>query len=536
MNIHGADLPSGNKVDSSRQMTSNASRKNITSAQNTSAAEKAAFLLELDIDIPGATLKSIENELTKLGLSLKGLNRESVLRALTMSVNQLPLDSGLITGDIVHEEPLPLQLQSLINDIQDILNSGSLSREAIAVLETALSTLTTLISSAESPIQASLVSAQLIELWGSETEALLRAALSGETLENWPAAGDGIAQLKLDSLMSETLSATDSTPDNRSALINSFRELAQAFKSEVLELIASNSLNARSLESLRTDISTRLSQLLSTSSAQAEGQGLVVDLLPALTARVESGLNFLATRLALLLEEKTAGKAALGSADEFTSMKSIPSKNGMQFEWRMLAWYRAGRDPALLKMLMRQDMKGVLMDLSLQLKTLKKLHSKVKTFTKLIEQADTLTDNISRRQMFHLLNERDDRHHWLVDVPAGLANREAVTVSGDADKKKKGETSENGISRFSFSVETSRLGIVKSSFTVQGKSLGLSLTFENDIAKAASAEYAGEISSALQSRGFAISTVSISSETGREQHIENTESDQARGGKVDFSG
>ena len=70
------------------------------------------------------------------------------------------------------------------------------------------------------------------------------------------------------------------------------------------------------------------------------------------------------TDLRPMIANKDADIIAEIANPTYAELREMIMKSGMSFEWRLLAWHRAGRDPQALRDLLGNDLKGLLLTLS----------------------------------------------------------------------------------------------------------------------------------------------------------------------------
>jgi hypothetical protein len=182
-------------------------------------------------------------------------------------------------------------------------------------------------------------------------------------------------------------------------------------------------------------------------------------------------------------------------------------KGGLSFEWQLLAWYRAGRDPERLQALLHEDMKGVLINLLQKIgKAGKK--SGAGALKKFDEDAAALLDSITSRQLSSLASVFTDRRSVYFEIFWG-ERREPMKVRILAEGRK--ERQKNNVNKQNFSlvleVETSHLGPVQVLLQISGKTLSASMLLKNEEAADLAGSMADEIKDSLLSRGYELGTI-----------------------------
>ncbi len=190
-----------------------------------------------------------------------------------------------------------------------------------------------------------------------------------------------------------------------------------------------------------------------------------------------------------------------GSGGQFapTALREAVQRSGMQFEWRLLAWFRAGADPARLRALMASDIKGLLSVLAAGLRR----HGGASAGM-VGDAAERALASFGRRRLDAIVNDRADRHDGaLLDLPAAgpdMPVRGTVVVRGGKQPGRPVLDLENA--DLSFSVAASRIGRMDIAVRIRGNTASLAFTVEGEDIRALGAGMAAELRDALAVRGL----------------------------------
>lgn len=188
-----------------------------------------------------------------------------------------------------------------------------------------------------------------------------------------------------------------------------------------------------------------------------------------------------------------------GSADN-DDFGSIFRKSGMAFEWRLLAWFRAGRDPGMLRNLQQRDLKGIIFTF---LNGLEKSKGRETRAGKLEEHARTLLDAITARQVTQLLEGTGEQRTLPLVVPAD-DSRERLYAGVRVDDAKQRDTDSPETEYFSLSldIETTHLGPVTARLRFSGKTASATFFLKDLTARTLASEMEGEFRDMLRERGY----------------------------------
>jgi hypothetical protein len=172
----------------------------------------------------------------------------------------------------------------------------------------------------------------------------------------------------------------------------------------------------------------------------------------------------------------------------------------MGFEWKLLAWHRAGHDPGMLHHLLHEDLKGILFHF---LRDREPLPGRDPLTLKLEDRARSLLDGITARQVDYLLDGSGEQRSLPLAVPAD-DSRERMYAGIRPDARKTRDESASGPGFFSLAVdvETSRLGMVRARLRFSGKMTSATFLLRDRRALALAAGMADEFRGMLRERGY----------------------------------
>lgn len=180
--------------------------------------------------------------------------------------------------------------------------------------------------------------------------------------------------------------------------------------------------------------------------------------------------------------------------------ENILRMTGMTFEWRLLAWYRGGRNHEMLQNLMRGNLKGILLSF---LEHIGKDSIRGSMIRNMETRARTLLDLISARQVTHLLDNSGERRTLFLSIPFGEPG-ERVYAGIRADGRKRREDDVSGSEQFSLAldIETTKLGSVRAHIRFSGKMTAVTFLLNDREALAIAEEMGEEFRDMLRRRGY----------------------------------
>ena len=200
-----------------------------------------------------------------------------------------------------------------------------------------------------------------------------------------------------------------------------------------------------------------------------------------------------------------AGLAAGGPVAD--NLRALVRNGGFMFEWRLLAWHRAGADPAQLASLAGSDLKGMLLRLLAALDSINR-KSAGETAAQFGEMARSLADKASAGQIAALFDNTGNFRSAAFDVPfPATGGSTTAQVFAEGEKDAGGERSAPGGSSLAFSVETANLGTVRAHVRISKGMLSAVFVFRDERARELAEGMADEFRAMLADRGLTPVTV-----------------------------
>lgn len=197
-----------------------------------------------------------------------------------------------------------------------------------------------------------------------------------------------------------------------------------------------------------------------------------------------------------------AGGAAQGSSIAEV-IGSFLRKNGMMFEWRLLAWYRAGADPGRLGDLVRGDLKGMLLGFLAALESRRGKGRSSGTLKSLEGNARSLLERITGGQISNLLENSGERRNIGLNVPFGIgADRMYARVDAEGRREPEGNRLSAEHWSLAFEIETANLGLVRVRLSFSGKTVSAVFYLRDKTVKALAVGMTDELRAFLIGRGY----------------------------------
>ena len=109
-------------------------------------------------------------------------------------------------------------------------------------------------------------------------------------------------------------------------------------------------------------------------------------------------------------------------------IRDLLQSSGLMFEWKLLAWYRSGKNPAVLHELVHQDVKGMVAAFLEGLKTGGRNGTLKKRLAAIEREAQELLDSISGKQLSSILHNRENSRSLHMEIPFGNDSRFFLTL------------------------------------------------------------------------------------------------------------
>ncbi|MBT4485676.1 MAG: hypothetical protein HOC71_18570, partial [Candidatus Latescibacteria bacterium] len=423
--------------------------------------------------------------------------------------NNIPLDSLLVKDTWKNEPAVYERLTVLREQALTLLADNRFAGEMRANVEIMLNNINALFSGNEARITMKLALETIIETWAYALETRLRCLVEGE-LE-----GDSeLSVLRYGEFRTSLDILLHPLPENASE--HSIGRFIQTLRDEVSEIAVrisqlpggkegNQALIMEAIAALDERLSLLAGELeifLGTGGFRNIPEGLIAGLFHDSIRRLEQRLSagFNDEMFETLLTESSSG----------SGMREAIQKSGMLFEWRMLAWYRSGREPARLHELLSNDLKGILLRVINGMKKQRGKSGNAGKIKQLEQTARNIVDGITRRQIANILNDHTEKRVLYFEVPyGGNPEKEYARIWAHGQKPPEENTFDPKTLSLSFAVKVSRLGDVNVRMTFSGKLVSLQFELEDTKKQSLARKMSAELSESLQPRGYTVREVNF---------------------------
>jgi hypothetical protein len=179
------------------------------------------------------------------------------------------------------------------------------------------------------------------------------------------------------------------------------------------------------------------------------------------------------------------------------------TRSGLGFEWRLLAWFRAGQNPGMLTDLLREDLKGALLAFLGDLDRLRSRGGIDRKTGAMEESARNLLDRITGRQIDLILDTAREQRNAYVEIPWGYPEDRiyAGVLAKDTEKRKE-DRGEPARFTLSLEIETTGLGLVRVKILFSGKKMTATFILRDNQTLSLAENMAGEFKEMLRARGY----------------------------------
>ncbi len=204
-----------------------------------------------------------------------------------------------------------------------------------------------------------------------------------------------------------------------------------------------------------------------------------------------------------------------GMSDEAAAapLRNLIHNSGLAFEWQLWAWYRSGRDPERLRVLLNDDLKGVLIAFTNRVKKHDSRGVLKKKLAALTKDIETHIKNIEHQQISNILGRHEQKKGFCFELPPGgylNTGRGTVTNDGDGDSNLRGNNSEPKPFTVELDIDTTCLGTVHVTLTFAGndnRAVALSFELGNGSVLEEATRMSGELREKLAARGYTVVSV-----------------------------
>jgi hypothetical protein len=204
-----------------------------------------------------------------------------------------------------------------------------------------------------------------------------------------------------------------------------------------------------------------------------------------------------------------SGETALAEGIPFP-VRDLFLNSGLLFEWKLLAWYRSGGNSENLSDLLHRDLKGILNFLLNRIIAHHGKGSSSKKLDMLEQEARTLFDSITNRQISNVLNNREEGRNLYLELPFGdMSGVESARIRAQGRKSDSDDALDTESFSLTFDVMTSHIGLVLVTMLFHEQSVTLSCSLENEEFVEQAHTMSEDLVASLEARGFHVSAVTF---------------------------
>jgi len=464
------------------------------------------------MEIPHSQVLALETELAAIGMTSSDLDAGSALRALILHRNGIPLRPELI-GDAFEGEATVL---SRLGDLQEragvLLADKVITGENRTLLGMLISDIDSVFKfdTAQQAVKNGLEDSVLSWLHSLESKIQILISSDPEALADILRTGGEGMSLRQDDARFLHMSAEN---DPRLAALlsdvgNAAGEMIsriQGIQAESREVRDQIMQAVNLLRNRITVISVEIEGLFQGGGRALQG-GMIAGFF---SEQVRSLERKLLEQLTVNPEDRIIGSVWTDSG-EALPMRNMMRTSGMAFEWRLLAWYRSGRDPRRLHDLIHRDIKGILNGFTTGLKTGNAGRRAKKMLRDIENDAKSLIDSITRRQISTILQNRDDKSGLFFEVPFGDTSEKGhAGIWAKGRKKPEENIIDADTADITFDVDTTGLGRLYVTMIFRKKTVSLRFSLRDSQVMNIAHELQTELTESLSARGFKVGSVSF---------------------------
>lgn len=464
------------------------------------------------MEIPHSQVLALETEITAIGMTASDLDADSALRALILHRNGIPLSPELLGDGFEGEATVLSRLGDLRERAGVLFADKSITGENRTLLGMLISDIDSVFKfdTAQQAVKNGLEDSVLSWLHTLESKIQILISSDPEALadilrtggEGMPFRQNDARFLHMSAENNPRLAAILSDVENAAGEMISRIQGIQAESREVRDRIMQAVTILRDRISL---ISAEIEGLV-----QGGGRALQESMISGFfSEQIRALERKLLEQLTVNPEDRIIGDVWPDSG-EALPVRNMVRTNGMAFEWLLLAWYRSGRAPRRLHDLIHRDVKGILKGFTAGLKT-GKAGRRVKKMLRDIENnAKSLIDSITRRQISTILQNRDGRSGLFFEVPFGdTSGKGHAGIWAKSRRKPEENKIDADTADVTFDVDTTGLGRLYVTMTILEKTVSLRFSLRDVRAKDIAHEMQTELIDSLSARGFKVGSVSF---------------------------
>lgn len=450
------------------------------------------ILLRSGIDASPAEARMLTARLAAHGLSLDQLSTSDIVTAVILQRNNVGLDPTLLTGASDGRMAMD-SLAALTGMVETLLNGQELPPDIRAVLQA----------------------------FKADAHALFSTLLSGITVADGTA--DTFLSVLVQDISADVRSLLDTIPvDVRSRVLDAITALNGLVSGDAHAAEAAHSGLAQTLGEIRAALPSLLAgaeqenmtALLSNFAGELEAMLQQAGVQPP-AGHMGTLVQRYFERLISMLDMRDGDEDVAGLLHSENGIVGLPLKklavsSGMHFEWRLLAWHRAGGDPRELRSLMHRDLKGLVTMLMANLRErLPASGDDGDTIADLVRMARDVHRAVSREQLANLRHDPGEvgRAHFSVTLSPETPHEHARIAIRSQVSENSTESGGRGPFTIDLDMQLDRLGHVIARLSVHRLSMNVTFLLENDALADEARERQEELVQMLGDRGFHVKTV-----------------------------
>ena len=451
------------------------------------------ILLRYGIDASPAEARALTARLAAHGQSLDKLSASDIVTAIILQRNNVDLDPSLLSGVASDGRTAINSVFDLTGAIETFLTEHELSAGVRAALLTFKDGVNALFN-------VSMTSAAASDGTADAFLNILMLNLSAEVrslLDTFPVEAR-LEALNVLAVMDDLAAGnTHTTEGAYSGLIRTIGDIRAALPA----LLAGS--GHENLNPLLSNLTIELEAVLLQTGVQ----------LPAghMGTLVQRYFNKLLDMLDIRNGDNDLSIPILtGSELTGLSLKNQAVSNGMHFEWRLLAWYRAGGGPRELRSLMHRDLKGLVSMLIANLRERDPVSAEEsETISDLVRTAREVHRTFSREQLACLsrIPGETGRAHFTIPLSSDTPREQARIAIRSRDPEKNDGSDIRSPYTIDLNMQIEHLGHVTARLIVHHSSMNITFLLENESLVDEARARQDELVQTLGSRGFRVESV-----------------------------
>ena len=482
LQILGPEQAPGGRVDTGHPLSAapNRSPKPHAEAPSSENVPAARFLADRN-SLPAEIVTAVNAILAETGLTLEDLDAHAFLRAVMLARNGVSSGARFIVGKTDTATSLAEEASSIHDNLRALIAETNLPASVRQSLTTVAAAFDRILNgdpaAALSRLEADRFIDGILEIVRTRTPT--DVAGMPQTLQSKGAS------------TSTNLSTGIGIAESAGAEVQA---AAADLRSALVALFARGTTGEITLDSALDKFVARLTDTGFTVSSGGSGTG------------VGMVMENLKRELHMI-----AGRFQADSPSPDMALAALVRRSGMSFEWRLLAWFRAGADPGRLRELLSDDLKGLALMILAERK--KSRSMKNGGFTRLAERIGRFVDTVTKRQIDMALSRSRGSAEMPIDCSFGPGGGQRMF---GVVRRESAEAAENRTDSFVITLTTSSLGEVSVRMVRSRNRLTIDVTTGTGEVISADDDMLRELADALGARGFVLERIGFGRRAGTE--------------------